>query len=243
MKIFQILLALILLSGISKAQFNAGEHFVEGSFGISLIDTKFHPGVNTIGNHGQYNHDIGISLGHFTTNSRAVGWTLDQSLSLFNYGYYDSSVKVRPRSLTRLGVGVGRFVEHYKPISEKLALYIRPSLGLTYQLENTWGQHAPAPGISYQTQTNTWILGASLAAGIAWRITPKWALYGNFAFTNPISISGGVSTTENYQEKNPQGGNLKSRGNFFEYNVSPTLSSGSIGLSFRYFYTRKNSNS
>lgn len=220
------------------AQFNVGERFVEGSFGIELNDTRYRPNINTIGNHGQYYHNVYISLGHFTTNTKAVGWNLNQSLSLFNYGIYDDSVKVRPRSLTRLGVGVERFVEQYKPISEKLALYLRPSLGLSYRLENTWGQDVPNPGISYQTQTNTLILGASLAAGIAWRITPKWALYGNFAFTNPVSVSGGISTTENYQEKNPQGGNLKSRGNFFEYNFSPTLSSGSIGLGFRYFYTR-----
>lgn len=243
MKNILILLVLISLPGITKAQFKAGEHFVAGGFGISLIDTKFRPGVNTIGNHGQYSHNIGISLGHFTTDNRAVGWTLDQSLSLFNYGYYDSSIKIKPRSLTSLRVGIGRFVEYYKPISEKLALYISPSLGLTYELANTWGQDSSPPGISYQTQTNTLILGASLAAGIAWRITPKWALYGNFAFTNPISISGGISNTVNYQEKNPQGENLKTRGSLFEYNFSPTLSSGSIGLGFRYFYTRKNSNS
>lgn len=236
MKIFQILPVLILLSGITKAQFNTGERFVAGGFGISLTDNKYRPNVNTMGDLGQYNHNIEISLGHFMSNSKAVGWTLSQSLSLINYGDWTRPYP-EPRTLQSIGVGVNRFVEYYKPISEKLALYLSPSLGLNYQLQN---QNSAQNGdiVLIRTQANTLTLGINLSAGIAWRLASRWALYGGFAFANPVSISYGWQNSEFYRQSSPQTADTNSEGSFFKYNFSPSLSSGGIALGFRYFYTR-----
>ncbi|MPR32618.1 hypothetical protein [Salmonirosea aquatica] len=235
MKIFQILPVLILLSGITKAQFNAGERFVTGDVNISLNDNK-HVNPNSTPHYGTYGYNVSASLGHFTTDNKAVGWTLNQSLSLINYDDWFGTYAA-PRTLQGFGVGIGRFVEYYKPISEKLALYIRPSLGLTYQLENQ-DNRQNGDIIVIRNQSNTLTSGINLSAGIAWRLASRWALYGGFAFANPVSISYGWQNSESYQQSSPQTGSTKTEGSFFKYNFSPTLSSGNISLGFRYFYTR-----
>lgn len=224
-----------LLTTSAQAQFETGQSLVSGGFSTTSGYYK-NPDLESKGRNLNYN--INASWGKFTRENRASGWGISHGLSS---NRFDGAWATLP-SVRGASVGIDRFVEFYKPVFEKFALYIQPSVGLSYGLNNQFGVQSDGT-LAYKTQNHRLTLGASLAAGIAWRITPKWALYGNFALTNPISISGGIENTVNYQNKNPQGGNTKSQGSFFEYNFSPTLSSGSVGLGFRYFYTRKNSDS
>lgn len=234
-RLFSLIAAVVLLNTSAQAQFEAGQSFISGSLSTTL--GYFNNPVRESKSEA-LNYGVSASWGRFTKENRASGWGISHNLLSDNY-YYPLADLPSVRSAS---VGVDRFVEFYKPVFEKFALYIQPRVGLSYGLDNQFGLENDGT-LSFKTQNQRVILGASLAAGIAWHITPKWALYGNFAFTNPISISGGISNTVNYQEKNLQGENLKSRGSLFEYNFSPSLSSGNIGLGFRYFYTRKNSDS
>lgn len=224
-----------LLTTSVQAQFETGQSFVSGGFSTNLGSYN-NPDLESKGRNLDYN--INASWGKFTKENRAVGWGISHGLSS---NRLDRDVAARP-SISSAGIGVDRFAEFYKPVFEKFALYIQPRVGLAYALNNTYSLQNNTT-LSYKTRYHQLTLGASLSAGIAWRITPKWALYGNFAFTNPISISGGIGNTVDYPENGSQGEYTKSRSSFFEYKLSPTLFSGSVGLGFRYFYTRKNSDS
>ncbi|GHB56308.1 hypothetical protein [Persicitalea jodogahamensis] len=232
MRNFLILASSILFPILSKAQFKAGQIFFQGGFNLSLSDSKY---LSTYGDSqfGNYSHDISYSSGYFTDQNRAIGWTLNQSLSLAKIQYSGNTNDPAP-TLQSIGFGGGRFVEHYKSLSDKFALYVRPGFNLSYTLQN---QDDQQNGNAFtRTQTNTFTLGADVSAGVAWLLSPKWALYGGFAFANPISISAGWRNTESTTQNSGRPTNRK--GSFFNYNLSPNLSSGSISLGFRYLVTR-----
>ena len=230
-----------MLPKIATAQFQAGERFVSGGLSFNFSDNKYED-ANLTNHYANYNHSTSVSSGHFTKNNKAVGWSLSQSLSL-EKNVYDPNLLDSPRKFRYLGFGVGRFVEYYKPVFEKFALYLRPSVGLTYGLGNNYNYVMLNNGTSAlsQSRTNTITLGLNLNAGIAWRLSPKWALYGGFAFVDPISLSAGWTNAENPGSGNPQSAPIETEGSFFKYDLSPALSSGNINLGFRYFYTRNKS--
>lgn len=218
---------LFFLGTIAKAQFQAGEKFISGSFYNGLNNVKARkedPALNS------YNHYINISFGKFVQNNKALGWGITHRLVYEKYRQLD----IVPTPLREIGFGIERFVEYYKPLNDKFALYARPSANLGYTLTNTY--QAENNKVYYESKTNSLALGLSLSAGITWRISQKWALQGGFAFINPVSISYGFGSTEYYQQQNPNGGNVESKGSVFKYSFAPELSSGSIGLGFRYFY-------
>ena len=240
MRNFLILSAFMLFPVLLKAQFKTGQIFFEGGASFSLNDTKFQDryGSNPDSRYGNYNHNISYSSGYFTAENRAIGWTLSQSLSLTRFGNSGSTV-ASPRTLRGMSFSGGRFVEHYKSLSDKFALYIRPGFGLTYQLQNQDGQQNG--NVTYtQYQTNTFFLGVNVSAGVAWLVSPKWALYGGVAFANPINISAGWTNIASVSNNYPGGGANETNGSFFNYNFTPSLYSGSISLGFRYLVTRSN---
>jgi hypothetical protein len=217
---------IIFLSTIAEAQFQEGEKFISGGFynGLTNIKkTNEEPAVNS------YNHNIGIAFGKFVRNNRAVGWGITHSLITQKFRQLD----IVPNPLNELSFGIERFAEYYKPLNDKFALYLRPSGNLGYSLKNSY--QADNDEVYYEKQANSIVLGLSLSAGISWRISPKWAITGGFAFTNPINVSYGFENSEFYRQKNSAGGNLETKGSAFKYAFSPDLSSGSIGLGFRYF--------
>jgi len=224
-KIFILFFALMICTQ-AKAQFTTGQKFIGGSFYTNFNNLKAkYSDLKT----NDYDHNIAILLGRFVKDNKAVGWTLRNNLSLANRDGFDMDTK----ALRNLGVGVDRFLEFHKPIGTKFSVYVSPSVGLTYNLTNTYTTSNDV--VIMETQTNKLTVGASLGAGIVWKVAPKWALYGNFAFINPVNISGLRGDTENYLVQSSQGGNLKTKTTAFDYSFSPSLSSGSIGLGFRYF--------
>ncbi|WP_373515113.1 hypothetical protein [Persicitalea sp.] len=235
------LFTFVILPIAAKAQFQAGQSFVSGGLSLNLNDNKY-KGPNTVNQSANYSHNIDISSGYFTRNNKAVGWTLSQSLStntnasLPNYPGF-------PSKLRYLGFGGSRFVEYYKPVFEKVSVYIQPSVGLKYGLDNEYNRVILDNGTNAFSlrRTNTFTLGMNLNAGVAWQVAPKWVLYGTFAYFNPISISAGWKNTENPPVNSPRSGPAKTEGSFLNYNLVPSLDSGYIGLGFRYFYTRNKS--
>lgn len=157
-----------------------------------------------------------------------MGWNLSQGLSISRERHLDRE----PPALKNISLGGQRFVEFYQPLQTNLSLYFRPAIGLSYTLQNSFGQDNGS--LISQTRQHTLSLGADLSAGLAWRFAAKWALYGGFAFVDPIRMSGGLFTSENYRISIAE-----YRGWTFDYQLSPVLTSGRIGLGFRYFYERR----
>jgi hypothetical protein len=223
-------LAITLLLALSSApfalaQFTTGQSFVSGAIDLTATSFKSDPQNESS---DYYGYNAFASLGTFTGENRAVGWGFQHSLVINKISYLDP----QPRLLRNIGFGADRFVEFYQPIISQLSLYLRPSVGLFYSLQNQYNVNST--NSVDQTQRHTLSLGANLSAGLAWRFAPKWALYGSFAFLNPIQVSAGLSSTEDYRSQIPD-----SRDRSFTYRLSPTLSSGSINLGFRYIYDKK----
>lgn len=227
----------LLFPALTMAQFKTGQIFFAGGASFSLNDTRYqNQGFNPDRKFGAYNHNIDYSSGYFTDNNRAIGWTLGQSLSLTNFGELRGT-NPYPRTLRSIGFSAGRFVEHYKSLSDKFALYVRPGFSLGYRLQNEDGQQSS--NVYYtKLQTNTVTLGINVSGGLAWLVSPKWALYGGFAFANPISISAGWKNVATIVNSRPGGRANDTSSGFFNYNFTPSLNSGSINLGFRYLVTR-----
>ena len=225
----------VLLPLVSQAQFKAGQIFFQGGFNLSLNNSKYSNSYSD-SKFGNYAHNINYSSGYFTSKNRAIGWTLNQLLSLAKSRESRSSAP-SPRTLRSISFSGGRFVEHYKSLSDKFALYVRPGFALTYRLENQDGRQNG--NVTYtRYQTNTVFLSINASAGIAWLVSPKWALYGGVAFANPISLSVGTTDIESTYRTYPNTVSSKNSMTNFDYNLSPSLSSGSISLGFRYLVTR-----
>lgn len=226
MKQLAIILVFSLVSASAAlAQFTTGQSFVSGAFDVTT--NSFKPDRQNESS-DYYGYNVFASLGTFTKENRAVGWGFSHSLSIAK----ESSLNPQPRLLRNIGIGADRFVEFYQPLISQLAVYLRPSVGLSYSLQNQY--NANGTNLVDQTQRHTLSLGANLSAGLAWRFASKWALYGGFAFLNPIQVSGGISSSEEYRSQFTD-----HRGWNFNYQLSPTLSSGSVSLGFRYFYEKK----
>ncbi|MDR6803899.1 hypothetical protein J2Y45_001168 [Dyadobacter sp. BE34] len=209
------------------AQFKEGEKFISGSFYLNLFDNK----VKDIDSqYRRYNHTIGVSMGKFKSNTMATGWGLSHSLAFQKLENFN----IDPKPLQTLGFGIERFWEFYKPLNDKFALYVRPDAGLSYTLKNSFD--VIDDRIARETQDNSFLLGFDISAGIAWRLAPKWVMYGSFAFSNPIYISYGFGKITHTVNPRPDGQYPQTNTRGFAYNFAPQLSSGSIGLGFRYFY-------
>jgi len=227
---FLIFAVYMLLYQEAQAQFEAKQSFVSGNLSIDITSFK----LDATEPSQSYNYyDLGVSWGQFTQSNRSSGWGINSSLASLKY----TDPLLNIPSLQQLSLGGNHFFEFYKPLAEKFAFYLTPSVGLTYRLENVLRREDSENYLL--DQTNSLILGASLSAGIAWRITQKWALYGGFALVNPIRISGGAVNTKRYSTNTHNKVPIESRGSVFDYNFAPSLNTTSIGLGFRYFYTRK----
>jgi len=222
-----LIVTFIMAHSVAKAQFKEGESFLGGSFYLDLYDTK----PKDIDSHLKtYSHNIGLSIGKFKSSTRAAGWSLDHALGIQNYEGYN----IDPKPLQRLRFGISRFWEFYKPLNDKFALYVSPNVGLSYTLGNSF--EVASDKIVQETHDNSFMLNLSAGAGIAWRVAPKWAIYGGFAFVNPLYLSYGFGYQVNKSNPRPDGQYPQSNSRGFVYRFTPELSSGSIGLGFRYFY-------
>lgn len=207
----------------SQAQFESGESFVSGSFYTDLQKNKRNtPDINRT----SFTSLLSISVGKFVKENKAVGWTFSNNLSLFKLNQPEY---IKP--LQSLGFGVGRFVEYYKPLAGKFAVYARPGIGIGYSLSKEYSGTGDL--LIYEATNNRISLNTSLEAGLAWRFATKWALYGSVAFSNPVSVS------TSFNRRKYTDGLLDQRGNSFDYNFNPTASSGQIGLGLRYFCGKK----
>ncbi|WP_254561273.1 outer membrane beta-barrel protein [Dyadobacter diqingensis] len=228
-KIFIMIFAFLFCT-TAKAQFETGDTFIGGGFYNTFSNFK---SQNLNSSATTYGHNINVAWGTFVKDNKAVGWGINHTLSLQKLKEFN----VDPRRLRNFGIGGERFWEFYKPLSSKFSVYVRPSLSLTYNLTNEYSLINDK--LTDETRLNKVTVGASLGAGIVWRVTPKWALYGSFAFANPINISTGFGEIESYTRVSAGGENLKTKKTLFDYQFSPSFQTGSIGLGFRYFFARR----
>jgi hypothetical protein len=230
--LYRLLLAAALLTaGPAQAQYETGQRFISGN--VNLAGNRW--GENATISTG-YGHSLGFSAGRFSRENRAVGWALYNSLSALKYKNYLPAV----RPLGNLTVSISRFVEYHLPVGQQFSLFARPSVGASYQLQNSFSV-ANAPfvagkwALSQQTQQHTYILDVSLSGGVLWKFAPKWALQGNFAGISPVSLRFSRRIEQQYGlVPNSQKDTYTQRR--LGYTLQPNLNTGYVGLGVRYFY-------
>ena len=225
-KIFIIVFVLFACSS-ADAQFEKGQSFIGGTFFNYLNHYK---NIDQGAIAKNYSHNLDVSMGKFLKTNKAVGWSLTHNLSTQKLEAFN----IDPKPVRNFGIGAQRFWEFYKPLNEKFALYARPAIGLSYNLLNEYTQGDDR--ITMERGTNKITLGASIGAGVAWRISTKWALMGGVAFRNPLNVSAAFSTEESFTMKDINGENRKTKKTTVEYQFIPGISSGGISLGFRYLF-------
>lgn len=218
-----LFLAVVGFLSTANAQFDLGESFVSGSYYTSLQRDRANSADVT---QTSFSNSLSISVGKFVKDNKAIGWSLAHSLSLYKV---NQSGYMKP--LQNLSFGILRFVEYYKPLGGKFAIYARPSIGIGYNL----GKQYSGTGdiLIFEDTSNKVSLNVGLETGLAWRFGSKWALYGSVAFSNPVSIS------TSFNKREYADGTLSQKETEFAYNFNPAASSGQIGLGFRYFCGKK----
>lgn len=226
MKKISILILVLFAYNTAFAQFEEGQSFISGAFSNYLNndkDTEQNASRNT------YSHNIDLSFGKFIKANKAVGWTVTHNLQTQKF----VNLNFEPKRVQNFGIGGGRFWEFYKPLNTRFALYARPSVGMTYNLLNEYNNSGNQ--ITSEKRTNKITFGASFSAGIAWRVSPKWGVYGGFAFSNPLNISTSFSKNESFTIKDSKGENRRTKETTFGYQFVPSVTSGGISLGLRYF--------
>ncbi|HEV7347697.1 hypothetical protein [Telluribacter sp.] len=230
--IYLFLLGVALLAGNhAQAQYQVGQHFISGNVDL---------GANRYGEnstiHNNYNHSLGLAIGKFTRENRAVGWSLQNSVRMNKFENYVPAI----RKVGSMGFGLDRFVEFYLPVGEKFTLFARPSLGVSYQLQNFFTvANSPKIGgnwvLANQSQRHSYFLSVNLSGGVLWQFAEKWALQGSVAGITPLSMMFSRRVEEEYGLAPNTQKNTYTQ-NQLSYTLQPDLNTGYVGLGFRYFY-------
>ena len=216
---FIYIFAIILLANTySKAQFNAGDSFLQGSLNVnqSLSSSSNMAGQKT--------YAIGVDWGKYSTKNTA------RILSL-NINYTDQSYQTSALQNKVLNIGLNKGHEYYKSIFGKIGIYGRIMGGVNYgNLQSKTLQNSGSVNYTQQT-TNSLGLNLFGNGGIMYRLNDKWAFTGNLLNLNVANLNyawtdGKISplqggTTENFTQKQ------------FNYSFTPSLAF-SYGLGIRY---------
>lgn len=218
---------LVVMSTIANAQFDPGSSFINGGF-YSFFDNSRNKQSDF--SSGGYRHNIDISFGKFKKENKARGWNISNSILIQTF----KSDSINPESTREFKLGLNRFWEFYKPLNDKLSLYMSPSVGLTYA--KSYDYSISGYDFSFESWSREISMGASIKLGICWKVDKKWAFYGNLGIIDPIHFTGGVVKTEKYWEKNTNGDNTRSKGIYSNQYFVPGLASLGLGLGVRYFW-------
>ncbi|GEO22370.1 outer membrane beta-barrel protein [Cyclobacterium qasimii] len=174
------LLLLFFISGISSAfaQFDKGDLYVGGNFGLS-IDTRE---SSNPGSSSQYSINLNPNLGYFISDRSVIG--VIPQVSFFRSAT-TTSMNTKIISENVKG-GIGLFYRRYFPVIDNFYLFLEPKamFNRTFKGEN-----------------NPNYLGFSLAPGASYRINGKWmvemtlgGLVYNYTYTNS-------GTNQEYDDK------------------------------------------
>lgn len=216
-----------MISKIANAQFRPGSSFINGGFYSSFDNSRY---KQSDFSSGSYRHNINISFGKFIKENKSVGWSINNNILKVKF----DTDSVKPESIREFKLGLNRFWEFYKPLNDKLSLYMSPSVGLTYARMYDYG--ISGHDLSFESWSREISIGASIKLGICWKVDNKWAFYGNLGIIDPIHFTGGVVKMEKYWEKNANGDNTRSRGIYSNQYFVPGLASLGLGLGVRYFW-------
>lgn len=217
-KLIYIFVIVLLANTYSKAQFNAGDSFLQGSFNVQQ------PLSSSDNFSTQKNYSIGVDWGKYNTKNTAR--ILSLNINYTNQDYQYSAVQSKA-----LNISLNKGHEYYKSIFGKIGIYGRIMGGVNYgNLQSTTFQSSSSIGYTQQT-INSIGLNLTGNGGIMYRLNDKWAFTGNLLNLNVASV--GYSWTDG--KRSPlQGGSSE---NFtqkqFDYNFSPKVAF-SYGLGIRY---------
>ncbi|MDN3688353.1 outer membrane beta-barrel protein [Cyclobacterium jeungdonense] len=166
------LLILIFVSGFSNAfaQFNRGDWFAGGSFGLSFNTSE----LSAQRNSSDFNINLDPNLGYFISESAAIGFVPQISFSRSSV----SDVNMENSSTNRLSGGMGIFYRKYFTVADKFHLFFEPRLMYI-------GSNLEGEDFRY--------LRLSISPGAAYRISPKWmveASLGGLLYSRSVYSSG-----------------------------------------------------
>ncbi|HVU57074.1 MAG TPA: hypothetical protein VHD83_18560 [Puia sp.] len=174
-KYFYLLAAGLLLLCTGRAQIKKGESLLGGSVGFMRQD------YNAIspGNGNATYVNVQPSFGKAIKDNLVVGVNL----------YYSYSKLVEPSDATPIytvkqpGYGLGFFVRGYKDLGRSFSMFLEGDLGGMYSLAK--GSYEGVNELSVDNKGYS--INASLSAGIAYHITPRWMVetgFQNLAYIN-----------------------------------------------------------
>lgn len=217
-KLIYIFVIVLLANTYSKAQFNAGDSFLQGSFNVQQP-------LNTKDNFSIFkNYSFGVDWGKYSTKNTA------RILSL-NINYTDQSYQTLAIQSKALSIGLNKGHEYYKNIFGKIGIYGRIMGGVNYgNLQSTTIQNTSS--VNYiQQNINSIGLNLSGNGGIMYRLNDKWAFTGNLLNLNVASLS--YSWTDGKTSPLQGGSSENFTQKQFYYNFSPKVAF-SYGLGIRY---------
>lgn len=167
-----VLFLLIFVSGFTNAfaQFNKGDWFVGGSFGLSFNTSKLSIHRNT----SDFNINLDPSLGYFFSESAAIGFVPQISFNTSSV----SDVNTGNYSTNKVSGGMGIFYRKYFTVADKFYLFFEPRLMYI--------------GSNMQDEDFRYVR-LSISPGAAYRISPKWmveASLGGLLYSRSVYSSG-----------------------------------------------------
>ncbi|MEO6684811.1 MAG: outer membrane beta-barrel protein [Dyadobacter sp.] len=220
----------ILILGFSQtalAQWE-GQKFMSGS--ASIMFNNNNPDLQKSSNNYGYNFSVG--LGKFKTSTRASGWNLNTSLSgsKQNLTTYINGIPINreKNGINGFGIGAGRFWQFYKHFNDKTGIFAGPNISGRYDNSVTYATTNDATAL-VKNKTNAITLSAGLNAGLYYKLSPKWWVTADIAFSDFANISYSITKTGvEIDEYTTRQKNLN-------YNFSPSFRFPSVGFGLRYF--------
>ncbi len=222
----------MLFNGIANAQLS-GKQFISGSAGLTLSSYKPNAGPSPRG----YGYALNISTGKFTSDTKAVGWSLSHELNggKNNYiTYQNNTLRDNERKgLIGFSLGMGRFWQFYKHLSSKFGVYGGPDINVGFAYARSYSVEGSNSNYSYmhRKRTNKIALYAGLSAGAYYKFSEKWWVTAGLAFSNPVSIEYAFNRTS-VEDGLIDGGGKDGE---LTYRLSPSFSIPSVNFGLRYF--------
>jgi|GEM_PF-3346292 len=166
------LLFLFFISGISSAfaQFEKGDLFVGGNFGIS-INTRESSNPSSS---SQYSINLNPNLGYFISDRSVIG--VIPQVSFFRS---TTNTSINTKLITEsVSGGIGLFYRRYFPVIDNFYLFLEPKVNFN---------------MSFVGEDNPNYFGFSLAPGASYRINNKWmveATFGGLVYNTSYNYSG-----------------------------------------------------
>lgn len=178
-----LVMMFVMISFLSKAQYEKGSKFwqVEGTFsGVSSSiknkDFNFYDAESN-------SHNIGLSFKRavFKEDYLAKGWSVDYNL--FSGKSSVTSPKNENQTYAHT-IGVGYFVDKFKPLSKSLAIYGEVNGKIGYSFVNGSPNFTNADGSYSSYSNNSYNIGAGVNFGVRYFLKKNLFINGETSLVN-----------------------------------------------------------